>query len=579
MKDENKTKENLINELAKMRQRVVEFEALETERKQLEEALQDAREYANSIVATVREPLVVLDANLKIISASRSFYQTFQVTPEETHGQLIYELGDRQWDIPRLRQLLEKILPQNTSFDDFEVEHEFLTIGRKVMLLNARKMYRQTTKVKIILLAIEDITERKQPEKAETILLAIEDITERKRMERVVQDARESRERVLQQELNLTSRLASIGEVAAGIAHEINNPLTGVIGFAEMLTQMDVPEDIKEAVEVIYDGAKRVAGIVERLLIFARRNRPDKEYVNINSIVTNIVEMRSYDMRNSNIEVTTQLASDLPRTMANIGQLQQVFLNIIINAEQAMASADGSGKLSFKTEKVDSSIRVSVADDGPGIARDSIDKLFDPFFTTKEADGGTGLGLSISYDIINEHGGKIYAKNTLGEGATFIIDLPIIAETKQPKMAEPSGKEPEKVTGAKIMVVDDEPHICRVLDRLLTQEGHEVETISNAQTALQRLNTEKYDLILLDIRMPGMNGIEFYNHLEEIDLSLQQKVVCITGDVISARNKAFLDEAGIPCLAKPFGVGELRRQVKLALGEQRNDVQTVYSYR
>lgn len=386
------------------------------------------------------------------------------------------------------------------------------------------------------------------------------------------------RERLLQQELNLTSRLASIGEVAAGIAHEINNPLTGVIAFAQMLKRMDVPEDIKEAVEVMDDGANRVAGIVEKLLTFARRNRPDKEYVDINSIISNILDMRSYEMRINNIEVTTQLVSFLPRTMANVGQLQQVFLNVILNAEQAMAGAHGRGKLYVKTECVDSSIRVSIIDDGPGIAGENIDKLFNPFFTTKEASGGTGLGLSVSYGIINEHGGKIYAKSTLGESTTFIIELPIVAEIGRPKITEPSKQYSQKQTKAKIMVVDDEPTICQAIDRLLTKAGHQVETFSSAQTALLKLKTVKYDLILLDIKMPGMNGIEFYKRIKKIDPSVQQRVLCITGDIISIENKVFLDTAGIPCVTKPFGVDELMGQVNLVLGGQSSDAQIAYSY-
>jgi len=388
----------------------------------------------------------------------------------------------------------------------------------------------------------------------------------------------QEKERQLQQELNITSRLASIGEVAAGIAHEINNPLTGVIGFAQMLAQMDVPEDIREAVEVIDDGAKRTAGIVEKLLTFARRNKPEKEYVDINSVVMSAVDIRAYEMRINNIEVTTDLVLDLPKTMANIGQLQQVFLNVIINAEQAMTKQK-EGILSIKTERVNENIRVSISDNGPGISQKNIGKLFDPFFTTKDADEGTGLGLSISYGIIKEHGGVIRVESKLGKGTTFIIDLPIITEVEKTAEDEAGQQGTENITGAKILVVDDEPNICRVLDRLLTREGHDVETMSNAQMALEKLNGTKYDLILLDIKMPGMNGIEFYNHMKDIAPSLRRKVVCITGDVISAKNKAFLEKAKIPCITKPFAVDELIHQVKLGLGGKVDNEKANYSNR
>ena len=515
------------------------------ERKKVEKALRKADEDWRNSFNSLEEVMLIIDKDYNIENINNSGLALLGKNKGEVLGRKCYQVMHGE-DRP------SKYCPfrQTSKNKNVESVERYDELFKKHFSIKSAPIFDEHGEVIKFVYLMSDITKRVEAEE---------------------------KERLLQKELNLTSRLASIGEVAAGITHEINNPLTSVIAFAQMLAQMDVPEDIKEAVEVINDGANRIAGIVDKLLTFARRHRPDKEYVDISAIVTSVVEMRLYEMRNNNIEVTTQLASNLPRTMANIGQLQQVFLNIIINAEQAMAGTHGGGGISIKTERIDGSIRVAIADDGPGIARDNIDKLFDPFFTTKDTDGGTGLGLSISYGIIKEHGGKIYAKSILDEGATFIIDLPVIAETKQPEIAELSSKELEKVTGAKIMVVDDEPHICRALDRLLTQEGYKVETIPGAQMALQRLNTAKYDLILLDIRMPGMNGIEFYNHIKEIDPSLQRKVVCITGDVISARNRAFLNESRIPYIAKPFGVDELMRQVKLVLGGQTTDAQITYS--
>lgn len=386
------------------------------------------------------------------------------------------------------------------------------------------------------------------------------------------------KEKMLQQELSLTSRLASIGEVAAGIAHEINNPLTGVIAFAQMLMQMDIPQNMKEGVEVIHDGASRVVDIVGKLLTFARRGRKSKEFTDIGDILTNTLAIRSYEMRNNNVEVVTTLIDNLPRTMVNVGQLQQVFLNIIVNAEQAMTAASGRGVISVRTETVNDLIRVSIADDGPGIAEDVIDKLFDPFFTTKTETGGTGLGLSISFGIIKEHGGRIYARSVPGSGATFVIELPIV-ETGR-KADEPSlvpEKEPATVASARILVVDDEPHICRALDRLLSREGHRVDTTGSARTALQKLTEADYDLILLDLRMPEMTGIEFYEQLKKVAPALRERTICVTGDVISARNRAFLSETGIPCVAKPFGIDELMSQVKQILEGGVKNAQVTYS--
>ena len=397
-------------------------------------------------------------------------------------------------------------------------------------------------------------------------LASLRDITERKRAEQ--------RESELRRELHLTSRLASVGELAAGVAHEINNPLTAVIGFSELLIGRDIPEDIKQFLEIINDNAQRVARIVMNLLTFARPREPGKEYVDINSIVSRVVELRTYEMRSSNIEVTTQLAFDLPWTMVDTGQLQQVFLNIIINAEQAMVKAHNKGKLLIKTQQVDNHIRVSFQDDGPGIAQENLDKIFEPFFTTKGVGEGTGLGLSISYGIIKEHEGRIYAQSELGKGATFVVELPIVARTQPLEPAEPPGEEPKRVTGAKIIVVDDEASICQFLSWALTQKGHKVETMNNASAALERLKHDRYDLILLDIKMPGMYGTEFYGHIGKIAPSLQKKVVFITGDTMTPDTRNFLNETKARYIAKPFKLERLMREINGILTLNKREVST-----
>jgi len=405
-------------------------------------------------------------------------------------------------------------------------------------------------------------------------VLSIRDLTEKVNVE--------AKLKRMQQEINLNRRLVAIGQVAAGMTHEINNPLTGVIAFSQMLMQKDIPENMKEAVEVIYDGASRVVGIVERLRNFARRDRPDKESADLNAIISNTLAMRSYETRSNGIEVTTNLAEDLPETVANVGQLQQVLLNIIINAEQAMAANSKQKQLTIKTEQVADNIgadkiRVSISDNGPGIPEEIIDKLFDPFFTTKDNNSGMGLGLNISHGIITEHGGEIRIQSEPGSGSTFIIELPIVAETGERKPSNPTDTEQEAPAGANILVVDDEPHICRALDRLLTEKGHQVETTSSPLKALEMLSKMKYDLILLDLRMPDMSGIEFYDRIKSISPRLQQKVICVTGDVVSTQNEAFLHETGIPCVAKPFGVNELMKQIKHVLEGEKNDAQVTYS--
>ena len=234
----------------------------------------------------------------------------------------------------------------------------------------------------------------------------------------------------MEEQLIVTDRLASIGELASGIAHELNNPLTSVIGFSDLLLDREVPDDIKEDLSIINKEAKRTAEVVKNLLTFARRHPGEKQPVDINKVIQEVLELRAYEQKVRNIQVNTKFAPDLPEIIADGFQLQQVFTNIIINAEYFMIEAHKRGILTITTEQVGDIIRASFADDGPGIAKENLGHLFDPFFTTKEVGKGTGLGLSICHGIVTAHDGKIYAESEPGKGATFVVELPLTTSDK-----------------------------------------------------------------------------------------------------------------------------------------------------
>jgi signal transduction histidine kinase len=233
-----------------------------------------------------------------------------------------------------------------------------------------------------------------------------------------------------EEQMLITDRLASIGELASGIAHELNNPLTSVIGFAQLLLGRELPEDIREDIGVIYGEARRAAEVMKNLLIFARKHPPAKQLVNINSVIEKVLALRAYEHSVENIQVIAHLAPDLPLVMADYFQLQQVFLNIVINAEHFMIQAHQRGTLTIATRRAGDCVRASFTDDGSGIAKENLARLFDPFFTTKEVGEGTGLGLSICHGIVTGHGGRIYAQSEPGKGATFVVELPVLAGTK-----------------------------------------------------------------------------------------------------------------------------------------------------
>jgi signal transduction histidine kinase len=242
------------------------------------------------------------------------------------------------------------------------------------------------------------------------------DITERKEME---------------QRLIMTDRLASIGELVSGIAHELNNPLTGVIGYAQLIMEQDIRDDLRDDLTVISSEAQRAARIIKDLLTFARKHSPVKEPGRINSVIDDVLKLRAYEHKTNNIEVIREFEPSLPETMLDYRQIQQVFLNLVINAEFFMIREHKKGRLTIKTERVNGFIRSTITDDGPGITEENLRHIFDPFFTTKEEGKGTGLGLSICHGIVTEHKGRIYARNVAGKGASFIVDIPIIENETQ----------------------------------------------------------------------------------------------------------------------------------------------------
>lgn len=359
-----------------------------TESKTAERAVQDAREYAESIVATVHEPLVVVDKDLKVISASRSFYNTFEVAPQETKGRFIYEVGQRQWNIPKLRQLLQEILPSGTVLKDFEVDLDFPKIGRRAMLLNARRIYQQLDHAQMILIAIDDVTERK----------------------------------VLQEKLVISERLAAVGQLASSIGHEIRNPL-GVIKniayFLNMKFKDATDEKIVKHLKILEKEVNSINLIISDLLDFARKKPLALDQADLNETVKNAF---SYITVPENIRVEIKLG-EIPKMLLDKEQVQRVWQNLILNAVQAMPEG---GKLTIQTIKQDDSAKLIVRDTGVGIPKENMPKLFMPLFSTKAK--GIGLGLVICKQIVEGHDGNITIESEVGEGSTFTVKLPIRME-------------------------------------------------------------------------------------------------------------------------------------------------------
>jgi PAS domain S-box-containing protein len=366
----------------------------------------------------------------------------------------------------------------------------------------------------------------------------------------IVRDVTE--ERLLGAQLLQREKLAAVGQLVSGVAHELNNPLAGIMAFAQLLeSSPDVTLDQRDSVETIHKEAKRAAKIVSNLLLFARQRDPERTSTDLNRVMADTLELRRYVLRTQQVEIVTEFDADLPLVWGDPFQLQQVVLNLLTNAEHALRGAEGVKRITMRTHRVDDRVIASVSDTGPGIAPEALNHIFNPFFTTKEIGEGTGLGLSISDGIVRQHGGQIVVHSTPGDGATFSIELP---RTTPPNGSlDASAVEVRAQSSARtLLIVDDEASIRHALTRYLEREGHAVDAVATGGEALALLRDKRYDGILLDLRMPDVSGGEVYATLRETDPEHAERVVFATGDVESDAAREFLRSAQRPYVSKPF---------------------------
>jgi len=383
-------------------------------------------------------------------------------------------------------------------------------------------------------------------------------------LEKAVESLADTRERLVQSE-----KLSSVGQFVAGVAHELNNPLAMVTGFSELLVEMKPDEKFRSHLEIIGKSAQRCHKIVKNLLSFSRIHRPERKMTLINNTVDEVVEFMAYDMKTSNIDVVTDLQTVLPPIIADQHQLQQVFVNILGNARQAVEGFRPDGRIILRTRAKDGFVRVEIQDNGPGITPENKRRIFDPFFTTKPVGKGTGLGLSLVCDIIREHSGTIDLASEVGLGATFIIELPICAESAPvaPAVARARNRRlrPAGTSGKVILVIDDEEWLLTLAREILGAIGHTVELAAEGEAALAALQKKDYDVIVCDWKMPRMNGVQFYERLVETKPHLTERVLFMSGEFIDASFQEFLARNEKACLPKPFPIEEFRDAVEKIL--------------
>ncbi len=387
----------------------------------------------------------------------------------------------------------------------------------------------------------------------------VRDVSERKRVD--------DQSRDLYHQLLQAEKMAALGQTISGVAHELNNPLATILSWAERLAERPGDEKSRRGLDVIRSESERAARIVRNLLTFARKRQSTRMMVDLNEVMRETLALRAYEQKIAHIDVTQALAASVPPVFADSHQIKQVMLNLLINAEQAMIASHSGGRLVVRTwhDSDHESVVFEVRDNGPGIAEDRQGKIFDPFYTTKEVGKGTGLGLSVAYGIVQEHGGRIWVSSQSGSGASFFVELPVRGESLQQRSAERDAVSLEAFKGRRVLVVDDEAALGAAVAEALNDAGFIVARAGDGEEALSAVTHSTYDLVVCDLKMPKIDGMQFYRAMAAATPSLARRVIFVTGAVAGPDAERFLEETGCAWLAKPFRLGDLLRAAREAL--------------
>jgi len=390
-------------------------------------------------------------------------------------------------------------------------------------------------------------------------------------------------QRVFHSKLLQTEKLAALGQMVSGVAHELSSPLTSILGYARrLLAHQDAPGRTEE-VRQIYQEAERASAILRQVLLNARETLPERRPVSMNQIVQRSVGLQRFSLAAEKIRLETDLDPTLPFVQGDPGHLQQVLINLVNNARQAIEQHGQGGTIRLRTKGTgERRVLLEVADNGPGIPPAILARIFDPFFTTKPAGVGTGLGLAIVLSVVREHGGQVHVTSPPKGGAVFQIELPAAAEPAQEEAlgssmpgrqeilletSKDADRKPRLASafqsqkGARILVVEDEPTVARLIADVLEDEGMQVEVLLDGREALDRAARQAFDLVICDIKMPGLDGQHFYKSQERSGNPLRERFLFVTGDIIAAQTREFLERNHLPHVAKPFRVEELTEKV------------------
>lgn len=385
------------------------------------------------------------------------------------------------------------------------------------------------------------------------------DVTDRKKLQDQARD--------LYQQLAQSERLAALGQTMSGVAHELNNPLATILACAERLSGQRLDDTTRRDLDAIHNAAERAARIVRNLQTFARKRHTTRASVDLNQVVRETLALRAYDHRAANVVTVEEFADTLPPVFVDPHQIQQIVLNLLINAEQAMLDAHGRGTLRLRTweDSESDAVVLQVDDDGPGVPSDMQGKVFDPFFTTKAVGKGTGLGLSVAYAIAQEHGGHISVQASPLGGASFRLELPVSGLRVRSTEAPPVTTLPPVPRGTRALVIEDESALGDAVAAALADEGFRPDRAENGEEALLKVRERHYDVIICDLKMPKVDGMAFFRDVSAKMPHVARRLIFVTGDVAGTEAERFLEESGCRWVPKPFRLKDLVRLARETL--------------
>lgn len=500
-----------------------------TEARKIERQLHKEQEFARRVVECFPHLIVAMDREGRFTFVSERIRDVLGVSPDEYIGKPIGQRIDDE-NQRKITEMFRDIISGRKRQVQIEIQARHADGTLRSMQVNASPLYDENGEITGMVSSGQDVTESRR----------------------------------IEQQLAQKEKFAAMGQMMVGAAHELNNPLTAILGVTDLLRERATDDVMRRQVDLVLKQARRAATIVQNLLAFSRPAMSGRAKLNLRDVVEEVLGLEKAALDQKKIRITFESPDDLPEVEGDRKLLKEVFLNILANAEQAISAARDQGKIAISLSRVGGNVRVTFTDDGMGIAPESIGKIFDPFFTTKRTGGSSGLGLTICLAVVKEHGGRIEAESKLGVGATFHVLLPIAGENvaaaaKPAPIAAAKSALPgsETLRGHSVLIVDDEESIREIIQEGLSARGMKAETFGTSEAALAYLATNSCDAILCDFNLPGMNGEQLFERLRAGQGAKQPRFVFMTGDLFDPTVAERYRQKGAAILQKPFHISAL----------------------